>query len=522
MSALSWPVEQPYAKGDMAYEDIKEFLSSEAHEMEHSEVERLLGEKGRELMRMLLQDHLRLRHPGKAAEPVQDREGETRIDTAEHTRNVETVFGTVELTRTGYPSEGKHSLHPLDAALNLPDEKYTLEVRRRVAIEAAKGSFEEGMKSVEATTGAHVPKRQFEQLTTRAAQDFEAFYADRQSRAREDPGQGSILVLTVDGKGVAMLPEDLREPTRKAAAERSQTFTARLGKGRRMNAKRMSSVASIYTVEPWVRTPEQIFPEQKPQEVEKRPRPEQKRVWASLERSPEEVITAMLEEALHRDPEQKKSWIALVDGNEAQIDLLLRLTQQRHLAVPIVVDYIHVAEYVWKASKALFPDDPTQQDRWVREHMLEILRGKAGTVAAGIRRSATFRGMSAEEREPVDTCADYLLKYAGFLQYHEMLAAGAPIATGVIEGACGYLVEARMNRSGARWSLAGAEAVLRLRALRTSGHFDEYWKFHERQEYQRTHAAKYADQRVPDVVPPPIKSKAKSKKNPYAGLEIVK
>ena len=131
-----------------------------------------------------------------------------------------------------------------------------------MAIEAAKGSFDEGVKTLETYTGAHVPKRQFEELTIRAAQDFEAFYADRQSHACEPPGNGSVLVLTVDGKGVTMLPEDLREPTRKAAAERNEAFTARLGRGRRLNAKRMASVAAIYTVESFVRTPEQILPEQ--------------------------------------------------------------------------------------------------------------------------------------------------------------------------------------------------------------------------------------------------------------------
>lgn len=490
--------------------------------MQHSDLERLLEEKGRDLLRQLLQDHLNQRQPGEAMGRVRDGEGKTRTDTVDHTRNLESIFGTVELTRTGYPREGNNSLHPLDAALNIPDEKYSLEVRRRVAIEAAKGSVDEGIETIMTYTGAHVPRRQFEQLTMRAAQDFEAFYADRQSRACEDPGQGTVLVLSVDGKGISMLPEDLRESTRKAAAERNENFTARLGPGRRLNAKRMASVASIYTVDRFVRTPEQILPERKPQAITTRPQPEQKRVWASLERSPEEVITAMLEEALHRDPEQKKYWVALVDGNETQIGLLLKLTKERNLSVPIVVDFIHVAEYVWEAAKALVPGDQVQQDLWAREHMLDILRGKSSTVAAGMRRSATFRKMEAEQRAPVDDCADYLLKYAGFLQYDEMLAVGAPIATGVIEGACNYLIEARMNRSGARWSLKGAEAVLRLRALRASGDFDAYWKFHEAKEYERNHATKYADQNVPKVAPPSGKPSQNSKNKPYGGLEIVK
>jgi hypothetical protein len=169
--------------------------------------------------------------------------------------------------------------------------------------------------------------------------------------------------------------------------------------------------------------------------------------------------------------------------------------------MPIVVDFIHVAEYIWDASRAFAPD-PQACDAWVLPRLREILRGKASDVAAGMRRSATLRGLAAEDRKLVDVCADYLLKYAPYLRYDLALAEGLPIATGVIEGACGHLVEDRMNLTGARWSLKGAEAVLRLRALRSSGDFDEYWRFHERGEYERNHAVRYADHHVPTTARP--------------------
>jgi hypothetical protein len=504
MSALPCPVVDPLAAANQAYATICTFLrSEEARQVKHSDLERQLEGMGRELMRQLLQAHLDLRQPGKASEPVRDAEGTTLTPTPEHRRSLESIFGTVEVTRTGYREPGKPSLHPLDGGLNLPPEKYSLEVRRRVAIEAAKGAFDEGVKTLEEFTGAHVPKRQFEELVIRAAQDYEAFYAERQKRARADPHTGPVLVLTVDGKGVVMRPEDLRAATQRAAAKRAETFTARLGRGRRLHAKRMASVAAIYTVERCVRTPEEILPlSEEQREKPTRPQPEHKRVWASLAHSPEEVITAMFDEAGHRDPKRKRRWIALVDGNCTQIDYLHKLADERNVDLIIVVDFIHVAHYVWQASQALVPDNPVEQDRWVRAHLLEILRGKASRVAAGIRRSATRRAMAAAERQAVDDCADYLLNYAPYLQYDEALADGVPIATGVIEGACRHLVEDRMNLTGARWSLSGAEAVLRLRALRSSDDFDAYWKFHEEQEYKRNHASHYADHHVPNIVLP--------------------
>ena len=504
MSALPCPVVDCLAAANQAYATICTFLrSEEARQVKHSDLERQLEGMGRELMRQLLQAHLDLRQPGKASEPVRDAEGTTLTPTPEHTRSLESIFGTVEVTRTGYRDPGKPSLHPLDGGLNLPPEKYSLEVRRRVAIEAAKGAFDEGVKTLEEFTGAHVPKRQFEELVIRAAQDYEAFYAERQKRARADPHTGPVLVLTVDGKGVVMRPEDLREATQRAAAKRAETFTARLGRGRRLHANRMPSVAAIYTVEGFVRTPEEILPlSEEQREKPTRPPPEHKRVWASLAHSPEEVITAMFDEAEHRDPKRKRRWIALVDGNGTQIDYLHKLADERNVDLIIVVDFIHVAQYVWQASLALFPDNQIAQDRWVRAHLLEILRGKASLVAAGIRRSATRRAMAAAERQAVDDCADYLLNYSPYLQYDQALAEGVPIATGVIEGACRHLVEDRMNLTGARWSLSGAEAVLRLRALRSSDDFDAYWKFHEEQEYKRNHASHYADHHVPNIVLP--------------------
>lgn len=504
MSALPCPVADPFAGADQAYVTITEFLGSEeAWQVKHSELERQLEGMGRELMRTLLQAHLELRQPGQAVEPVRDAAGTPLTPTPVHARSLESIFGAVEVARTGYGAAGTSSLHPLDGALNLPPEKYSLEVRRRVAIEAAKSSFDEGVKTLEVYTGAHVPKRQFEELVIRAAQDFEAFYANRQTRARADPHTGHILVLTVDGKGVVMRPEDLREGHAARGGGAGHDLHGAAGGRSSATCQTDGSGGCHLYRRAFVRTPEEILPESPtPQKTgPARPRPEHKRVWASLAQSPEAVIREMCDEAARRDPQGQKRWVALVDGNLPQIDHLHQLAEERNIPLIIILDFIHVAQYVWKAAGAFFPNQELAADRWTRAHLLEILRGKASLVAAGMRRSATLRKMAATERKPVDECADYLLHYSPYLQYDKALAEGVPIATGVIEGACRHLVEDRMNLTGARWRLTGAEAVLRLRALRSSNDFDAYWKFHEQQEYQRHHASRYADHRVPETAP---------------------
>jgi len=230
---------------------------------------------------------------------------------------------------------------------------------------------------------------------------------------------------------------------------------------------------------------------------------------------PEEVVADAFDEGVRRDPEGKKRWVALVDGNESQLDALERQARKRNLVLTIILDIIHVIGRLWEAARVLSGQSKGERQQWVVERVLNILRGKCTDIAAGMRRSATLRGISQRERKPVDLCADYLLKYQDYLRYDEYLAAGLPIATGVIEGACRHVVEDRMGITGARWSLDGAEAVLRLRALHASGDFDDYWRFHLEQERQLNHVMLYEGE------PPPVHCSPALKPTKYPHLRLV-
>ena len=146
-------------------------------------------------------------------------------------------------------------------------------------------------------------------------------------------------------------------------------------------------------------------------------------------------------------------------------------------------------EYLWQAGMCLMPAGTADLERWVNEHLLDVLSGKAAVVGAAIRRSATARKLSKKARKAADKCADYLQNHAEYLRYADALSDGLPIATGVIEGTCRHLIKDRMDITGARWGLTGAESVLRLRALKQSGDFEDYWNFHVEQEEVRNHLA---------------------------------
>jgi hypothetical protein len=136
-------------------------------------------------------------------------------------------------------------------------------------------------------------------------------------------------------------------------------------------------------------------------------------------------------------------------------------------------------------------------ETWVRHHAQKILAGGATRVAGAIRCAATKAGLEPGRRAGADTCATYLTNKRAYLNYPTALTKGWPIATGVIEGACRHLVKDRMDLTGARWGLHGAEAILKLRALRSNGDFNDYWRYHLDQEHQRVHQSRYLNNAIP-------------------------
>jgi hypothetical protein len=391
------------------------------------------------------------------------------------TRRLMTKFGLVTVSRIAYKAPGRENVHPADAALNLPEEKHSHGLRKLAAVESARGSMEE-------------------------------FCARR--KLEDPPEEGCPLILTFDGKGIVMLPDALRPATAKAAENAENKLVTRLSPGEKHGRKRMAEVAGVYDAVPVPRAPEDVIrtPAQKRKEKKQQaaagkkkpgtPRePQARNKWltASVTDDIPAVIAAAFDEAERRDPSRQREWVVLIDGNNTQIEAVTAGAAKRGMKITIVIDFIHVAEYIWKAAWSFFDKGTPAAEEWAAGRLRQILRGKSAQVAAGIRRRATAFGYSAAERAGAEECARYLDNKRGYLDYAAALAKGWPIATGIIEGACRHIVKDRMDITGARWSLQGAEAILKLRTLIANGDFEAYWHFHLRREHERVHHAQYRD-----------------------------
>lgn len=456
-------------------------FSEEAMDRPGHEIEAELFERSREMNRKMLEAHMRARGQGdvgEAVEVIDENGAAVHAHRRVQERHENTLFGEIAVERLAYQHPGKESIRPLDEQTQLPDRSFSYAVQSVLARRAVQGPFDEAIAAVEELTGLQVSKRSAEDLARDAAADFDAFYAQHTLKPPQETA--GIVVGTVDGKGVPMVKEGRAEPI------------VRLKRGEKANKKRMATVAAVYTIEPRIRTPEDVAeslfrPELrvlsggKESQRSKRSKPEQKRVWASLAKTKEDIIQEVGIEMNVRDPEKAKKHVVVTDGERA-----LQIRVLEHIpGILLILDLFHVLEKLWTVAHIFHAEGSVEAKEWVHDRALRILRGHVSQVVKGIGQSATKRGIKGAKREIIDSVLGYLYRNRDRMRYNCYLAEGLPIASGAVEGACKNLVKDRMERSGMRWKQPTAEAVLKLRALYLSGDFNDYWAFHVKQEQTR-------------------------------------
>ena len=406
-------------------------------------------------------------------------------------RTIVTVLGAVRVRRIGYRAGagGGPALFPADAVLNLPRRRYSWGLQQLAVLFTQAGSYQQARQFVRAATGVSIGKRQLEQITAEAAADAAGF--DPALPREQEAGP---LALSPDAKGVAMLPGALRRRGAKAPGQRARNFEKRRGTGEKGH-KRMAQAGCVFDVavpdEP--RTPEQILARQPGQPPPQAPEAASTWYTADITAGCAETIAALFDQAGRRDPGHARTWIALADGDNHQIRQIQDQAAARRVPVTILIDFVHVQEYLWKAAWCFHrPRDPAIE-AWVTAQELDILHGGVAQVIARIKDLAAAHPPrpGSEHDKVIAKTLSYLQAKQPYLDYPRALASGWPIATGVIEGACRHLIGDRMGITGARWGIDGAQAILQLRAITASGNLDDYWTCHIARERQRNHLSRY-------------------------------
>jgi hypothetical protein len=315
------------------------------------------------------------------------------------------------------------------------------------------------------------------------------FCEERARDAEEGLPATDVIMMQGDGKGIAMRPEHRRNAGKEDGA--------------RPGIKKMAEIVAVADFTPAVREPEDIAAP--PARRKAHPGPEARDKWvsASVTSDIPSMIAAAFDEADRRDPERVRQRVFLADGNKQQITAIGDCAGERGLTVPVLIDYIHVSGYIGKASAALHPGDPVLAGQWADGQLLRVLHGRAKAVAATLASVAAKTRANPRKRgldlADVDRAVTYLDNNRQHMKYDKALANGWPIATGMIEGACRFVIEDRFGITGARWSPGGAEDILKIRAVVVNGDLDHYMRYHKQRYRDEHHLARYDEATIEDL-----------------------
>jgi hypothetical protein len=411
-------------------------------------------------------------------------------------RPLRTIFGEHAFQAFVYSrgSNRKIELRPIDARINLPENKASYLLQEFTQLFCVEKAFRVGARQFETVFGQKLSVDVLEDINRAMGDQADRFLDQLPTPPAKD--EGAILVTTADGKGVPLVKED---------AQKVPAFD----KKERPGNRRMATLGCVYTVDPYVRTPEQIVAAlfrdaTVPQPAADRPEAcfkHYRAYFAEEGQEGEESVPSAypawswIAKEVKARHQSGQPIIRLMDGQPSLRDasetclseLIAELREaQKPFHLVDILDILHVSGYVWKAAKA-FHSHKEHQEAFVQERLLRILRGDAAGVITGMRRMATQRDLKGEALKAVTTACNYFETNLARMRYDEYLKAGYPIASGVIEGACRHLIKDRMEQGGMRWTLEGAKAMLNVRSILASSEAERFSRWRPAEEAKRLH-----------------------------------
>jgi len=391
------------------------------------------------------------------------------------------LFGEVTVGRAYYWDKGKEGRFPLDEQLSLPERSFSDLVQERVSEMTVMMSYEETTRLFSKWFGWDLHKRPSQQINADHAEDVSIYYEARSTL--ETPAQDTILVVSADGKGIPMTRQDSPPPE------------ARRGRGQKKTAKKEATVTALYTIEPYRRDPQDIIRALVPDgsydatPQAPRPKPTHKQLSGTLA-GQTLAFEQVAQQVAQRDTDGIRHYVALTDGNRG----LKKRVQEDLPHFTLIVDIIHVTEYLWDAANVLLGETHPLRTGWIQDALRCVLDDDLDQLLKHLHYQMPT--LAKSKQTTLQKVIRYLNNNREYMHYHDYLAQGYPIGTGVIEGACRHLVKDRFERSGMRWSRDGTQVMLDLRAVYLNGDWDDFQRFRRQHAHQKRYDSSY-----PNVIP---------------------
>jgi hypothetical protein len=474
--------EQAALKAQQQFDALQDFVQQAARDGQRIDtVERELFRQLLGLGHTLLSAFVVQQGGGDLGPQVETAEGQIARRLPErHDRRYLSIFGELTIARAVYGSREGQKIErvPLDERLGLPEGEFSYVLEDWGQRLCLKESFAEAGRSLEMLLGLRLGTRALEGMNRDVAEYAPAFQASLEVPPPDE--EGPLLVVTADGKGVPMR----RPPQGGPKPHHRRT------RGEKANKKQMACVGAVYSIEPFVRKAEDIIDEVlREEKAGQRPEPQHKHVWAEMTRevggievpAKEGLFCHLYAESIARNLGHDRPVICLLDGERALWD-----AQEVYFPEAVgILDLFHVLERLWAVAHCFHTEGSDEAKRFVEYRLRDLLQGRVGYVISGLRKRLRAEKLSSQRRQVVRSAVEYLTNNRGHMRYDAYLAAGYPIGSGVAEGACRHLVKDRMEQTGMRWAVEGAQAMLHVRALYLNDQWGEFLEFRVEQEQAR-------------------------------------
>jgi hypothetical protein len=416
-----------------------------------------------------------------------------------HSRPYQSIFGDFNLERVVYGTREGQVIEaaPLDARLGLPASKFSYLLQDWDQALAVENPYGQLNAMVARILGLKQSVASLEAMTATLGGAVAGYEAARPAPA---PAMGQqLVVLSADGKGVP-----LRKPADAPAIAAHDP-----ARGPKPDRKKMAVLGAAYQLDPYPRTAEAVVealfrdpvtptPAAADRTGPRRPVPQQKRLCAVLPvaaavaealappRPAEVVFPWLVAEARQRDPEHQHPWVLLMDGQPALWEAAAATLGDTPRVE--ILDLLHATGYLWEAVHLFLPSGIPLAVKLMKLLVSALLDGMGTGVTLWLQDLAEQGGLPTAARARLAQIHGYFERHRDRIHYDQYLAAGYPIASGVIEGACRHVVKDRMERAGMHWTLPGAQAVLNLRCIALNDEWEPFINHYIHQETSRLYA----------------------------------
>jgi hypothetical protein len=404
-------------------------------------------------------------------------------------RGYHSIFGEIPINRKRYFCKGSDPIYFLDQQLGLPASNYSYLLQDWLGQSSSERTFASSSKMLNKILSLNLKGMQSHRICEGLISTGSIFYEDKQICFDTDSKE--YMVGSFDGKGLPIRAED--------AERKVESSAIRLSKGQRQDTKREATVSVNYHCKPRVRTSQEVADSyfgqknntNQKKEKQSDKKKSKKHIRAFLSDQKKGVAYGM--ELLAKSATQDQPLLILIDGAkglEKKVDKLAEELGIKDRIEAKILDFVHVTEYVWKAANAFLGERSPLRVEWVKKTSKQLLDGEVKAVIKHLEEclkkpSPSGNPLTKNVKKPIQKAITYFKNHEKMMAYDYYLSKGMPIATGVVESACGYYVQQRFDTNGMHWSEKGAKGLLDLRAINLNEDWEEMMKEHIENEHDR-------------------------------------